>query len=86
MMKFISKSLLSTFLILSLVLLPTPSQGFFVALDPNALNLDSHSAHEELTRQAYEYLLNQWKTAGTDHRSYLEDELDALRMSLMETM
>jgi len=77
-MRLTSIGLLGTFLVLTLFLLPTPSQGFFVSVDPNALNLDSHSAHEELTRQAYEYLQNKWKAAGTDHRSYLEDELDAL--------
>ena len=70
--------LLGTFIILTWFLLPTQSQGFFVSVDPNALNLDSRSAHEELTRQAYEYLQNKWKAEGRDHRAYLEGELDTL--------
>jgi hypothetical protein len=77
-MRLTSINLLIIFLILTCFLLPTQSHSFFVAIDPNALNLDSHSAHEELTRQAYEYLQNKWKAEGTDHRSYLEDELDSL--------
>jgi hypothetical protein len=78
MMKLTLIKLLSIFSILTSFLLPTPSQCFSVAIDPNALNLDSRSGHEELTRQAYEYLQNEWKAAGTDRRSYLEDELEAL--------
>ena len=77
-MRLTSIGLLGTFLVLTWFLLPTQSQGFFVSFDPSALNLDSHSAHEELTRQAYEYLQNKWKAEGADHRSYLEGELDAL--------
>lgn len=70
--------LLRLCLILTLVLLPAQSQSFYVALDPNALTLDSHSCHEELTRQAYEYLQNKWKAEGREQYSRLENEFDAL--------
>lgn len=66
-------------LVLVLLSFPIQSQGFYVALDPNALTLDFHSDHEELTRQAYEYLQNKWKAEGrSEYYSRLENELDAL--------
>jgi len=65
--------------VLILILWPVQSPGFYVALDPNALTLDAHSGHEELTRQAYEYLQNKWKAEGRrEYYSRLENEFDAL--------
>ncbi|HPJ96539.1 MAG TPA: hypothetical protein PK022_04465 [Syntrophales bacterium] len=75
----ISLRLLKPIFILALLLWPVQSPGFYVALDPNALNLDAHSGHEELTRQAYEYLQNKWKAEGHgEYYSRLENEFDAL--------
>jgi hypothetical protein len=71
--------LLKPIFILTLLLWPVQSPGFYVALDPNALTLDAHSGHEELTRQSYEYLQNKWKAEGRgEYYSRLENEFDAL--------
>jgi hypothetical protein len=77
-MKLNLRTQVGKLLLLVCFLFSATGQSFFVSIDPNALNLGSHSAHEELTRQAYEYLQEQWKIAGSDHRAYLEEDLEAL--------
>lgn len=51
-MKLNLRTQVGKLLLLVCFLFSTTGESFFVSIDPNALSLGSHSAHEELTRQA----------------------------------
>jgi hypothetical protein len=64
--------------VLAIAIVSARSEAFFVALDPNALDLNFRAAHEELTRQSYRQLQESWKTAGGPDATPLESAFDAL--------